>query len=293
MAVTEITATNESTTPEPTVNEQRAVGAEAPPKTRTKRDLDWLLGLIGLVLLFVLWESASRSGLLSDKFIPSASEVFASFFALMGTGEFWGNVGATMQSTGIGLLLVLVIGPPLALLVGLVPAFRESTWFLFEFLKPIPPIVLIPLALLLWGPVLQMKVVLITFGALWPFLVQLVYGIRETDQTILDMSRSYRLSLLDKTVRVIAPSLLPYALTGLRISASIAVVVSVVTELVGGAQGLGQALAVAQVNNNLPVLYAYVLTAGVLGIAVNLLFLVVERPLLFWHASIRERTAHA
>ncbi|MDO5534731.1 MAG: ABC transporter permease [Propionibacteriaceae bacterium] len=253
------------------------------------RNNDWLLGIVGVIAALLIWELAGRAGLLSQEVIPGPLTVLARLGELATTPAFWLNVWATLQSALLGLVTVLVIASVLALLIGLVPAFRESTWFLVEFLKPIPPIALIPLGLLLWGPSLTMKLTLITFGALWPLLTQLVYGIRETDKTVLDMSKSYRLGWWLTTTRIIVPTLLPYALTGLRISASIAVVVAVVTELVGGARGMGQAIAVAQVNNNLPTLYAYVVAAGLLGILVNLAFMVTERPLLFWHPSVRER----
>lgn len=101
------------------------------------------------------------------------------------------------------------------------------------------------------------------------------------------MARSYRLGWWLTTTRIIVPSILPYALTGLRISASIAVIVSVVTELVGGARGIGQAITVTQVDGQLPAMYAWIITAGLLGVAINLIFTAVERPLLSWHPSQR------
>src|SRR5699024_3734467 len=218
-------------------------------KAPAKFQADWVLSILGVFIALGVWELLSRTEVLRSDYIPPASEVLLRIVELSGTAAFWLNVWGTLESVLLGLLVVLVLAPVLALLIGLVPAFRESVWFLTEFLKPIPPIVLIPLGLLLWGPALQMKITLIAFGSLWPFLTQLVYGINETDRTILDMSRSYRLGWKLTSTRVIAPSMLPYALTGLRISASIAVVVAVVTELVGGATGIGQAIAVAQANN--------------------------------------------
>lgn len=104
------------------------------------------------------------------------------------------------------------------------------------------------------------------------------------------MARSYRLGWWLTTTRIIVPSILPYALTGLRISASIAVIVSVVTELVGGARGIGQAITVTQVDGQLPAMYAWIITAGLLGVAINLIFTAVERPLLSWHPSQRGGT---
>lgn len=80
---------------------------------------------------------------------------------------------------------------------------------------------------------------------------------------------------------------MPYALTGLRISASIAIIVSVVTELIGGANGIGQTIAVSQANGVIDTMYAYIITAGILGVAINVAFGLLEKPLLFWHPSQR------
>ena len=258
------------------------------PRTLRSRPL-WERGLGWLTILaaLALWQVLSVAGVLSPQVIPSALDVLGDLARLLGTAAFWGDVWATVSSAVVGLLIVLVLGSVLALLIGTIRPVEKSTWFMVEFLKPIPPIALIPLGLLLWGPSPTMKITLITFGALWPFLTQMVYGIRQTNNVALDMAASYRLGWWLTTSRVIVPTLLPYALTGLRISASIAVIVSVVTELVGGADGLGQTIAVSQANGALPTIYAYIVTAGLLGVVINLMFGLIEKPLLFWHPSQR------
>lgn len=188
----------------------------------------------------------------------------------------------------MGLGLVLVIGIPAALAIGLSRFVRESTWILIEFLKPIPPVAMIPLGLLLWGPTQTMKLTLITFGAIWPFLMQLVDGIRQVDAAVLDTARSYRLTRFQTITLVVLPSLLPFAATGLRVAAAIALIVAVVTELIGGATGLGREIVVAQSSGALPQMYALIVTAGLLGLLTNSLFAAAERPLLFWHPRFRK-----
>jgi ABC-type nitrate/sulfonate/bicarbonate transport system permease component len=71
------------------------------------------------------------------------------------------------------------------------------------------------------------------------------------------------------------------------VSAAIAIIVSVVTELVGGADGLGRSIVLAQSANRLPTVYALILTTGALGMLVNSAFSLAEKPLLFWHPSHR------
>lgn len=245
------------------------------------------LGWATIVVLIVLWQVASVIGLLDSDVIPSAWSVFTTLFQLLFTGAFWADLGATVYSALSGLGLVLVIGSIAALCIATIRPVEKSTWFLIEFLKPIPPIALIPLGLLLWGPSPTMKITLITFGALWPFLTQMVYGIRQTNNVALDMAATYRLGRRLTVQHIILPTLLPYAFTGLRISASVAIIVSVVTELVGGADGVGQTIAVSQANGVLGTMYAYIITAGLLGVAINVIFGMLEKPLLFWHPSLR------
>lgn len=245
------------------------------------------LGWITILAALALWQLLSVAGVLDRDVIPSAFDVITELVRLLGTPEFWGDLWATVSSALGGLLIVLCLGSVLALIIGTVRPVERSTWFVIEFLKPIPPIALIPLGLLLWGPSPTMKVTLIAFGALWPFLTQMIYGIRQTNNVALDMASSYRLGWWLTTSRIIVPTLLPYALTGLRISASIAVIVSVVTELVGGADGIGQTIAVSQANGVLDTMYAYIITAGLLGVTINLIFGLIEKPLLFWHPSQR------
>lgn len=263
----------------------------APARTRAARQRPaWLLPLLGpatVLAILVVWELLSRTGILPAQAFPSAYSVLSSFVRSLGDSAFWSALWATVYSSAVGLVILTVIASAVALLVTSSRFLWNSTWFLIEFLKPIPPVALIPLGLLLWGPSPMMKIILVVFGAVWPLLTQLIYGIRSIEGTALDVGRSYRLGFLRTTRHIVFPSILPYALTGMRVSAAIAIVISVVTEMIGGATGLGQRIVVAQSAGNLPEMYALILAAGLLGLAVNALFRALEGPLLFWHASQR------
>lgn len=262
------------------------VAQDAGRKRRLLRNLPWR-GPVTVIAVLAVWQVASMTGLLPESTLPSVTQIGVAFVGLLGQGVFWLSVGQTLVSTFSGLGIVIVIAVPLALILGLSKVARESTWLVIEFLKPIPPVAMIPLGLLLWGPSETMKVTLIAFGALWPFLTQLIYGIRQVDNVAIQMALSYRLGVWLTTSRVILPSLLPFATTGLRVSASIAIIISVVTELIGGAAGLGRQITIAQSSGNIPVMYALIFTTGLLGLLINWLFLMAQKPLLFWHASQR------
>lgn len=280
-----------------TILDSGATLRSSPPQARRRRHLAstsagrFGLGAGAVVLALAFWEVLSRTGALPPDAIPPASAVLAEFAAQLFLPTFWASLWATLSVALLGLALIIAIATPLALLIGLVKPFAESTWFLVEFLKPIPPVALIPLGLLLWGPSPGMKLFLIVLGAIWPLLTQLVYGVKEVNGVATDMARSYRLGWWLTTSHLVAPSILPFALTGLRISAAIAIIVAVVTEMIGGATGLGQGIVVAQSAGALTEMYALILAAGLLGLALNAAFRAAEKPLLFWHPSMREETS--
>jgi len=265
----------------------------ATPRARMRvkltRHMEMLLGAVGLLAVLVAWQIASITGALSPNAVPPPTEVAQAFVDLLGSSDFWTALVSSVAAAGIGVVLVIVIAVPIAMAIHRSMTFRESTWFLIEFLKPIPPVALIPLAILLWGPTKAVEVALVAFAALWPMLTQLVYGLREVSGTALEVSRVYRFTPWQRTTRIVLPSLTPFAMTGLRISVTMALVVAIVTEYIVGVPGLGSMLATSQVNGLLDIMYALIVAMGLLGLAFNGALTGLSRPLLFWHPSQRER----
>jgi len=255
-----------------------------PPLTRRGRIV---YGVIAVAVAIVAWGAGSAAGMLPATVIPGPIEVGSSFVAQIVTIGFWSAIGETLLTVLIGLVIVLVIATPLSIVMGRFTLIRESLWAVIEFLKPIPPVALIPLTLLLWGISPTMKLFLVVFGAVWPLLTQMTYGVREADGVALAMARSYRLGGWRTTRSLIVPSLLPFTATGLRVSAAIALIISVVTEMITGAAGIGKSITLAQVSGQLAPMYALIITTGLLGLGLNAVFRLGERWLLFWHPSQR------
>lgn len=250
-----------------------------------------ILGAVGLVGLVLLWQLLSMTGLLSARVIPAPSDVAVSFGNLALRTEFWQSAGQTAWATLLGMLLILVIATPLAMLLSSSQFADQSLWFIIEFLKPIPGVALIPLALLLAGPTDGVRLFLIVFGALWPMLTQLVYGFNEVSGLVLDTAKVYRLSFMQRVQRVLVPSIMPFALTGVRISITIALVIAVVTEYIVGMRGIGSLLAQAQLNGVVDQAFALLIFSGILGLLFSGAVALLSGPLLFWHPSQRERRA--
>ncbi len=249
-----------------------------------------LVPVSGVAAVFVLWELLSRAEVLPSRYFPPASVVLQTLGKLVVAPALWNVVSVTMEAWALGLGIAVGIAVPLGVLLGSSePAYRFCR-VVIEMLRPIPPVVLIPLALLILGTSLQMQLLLVVYGAVWPLLMQTIYGVRGVDPQVKEMARAYRLTPWQRFTVVQLRGASPYIATGLRISATIALIVAIVAELVGGAPGLGNDILLAQASGANSLMYALILVAGGLGVVLSLVFQRLERTILFWHPSQRGET---
>jgi ABC-type nitrate/sulfonate/bicarbonate transport system permease component len=264
-----------------------ALDAAAP---RTFRGGRALLGLSGLAGLLVLVEVLPRTGLVSEDYLPPTSRILGALADEAATGSFWVAVGDTLTAWAIGLAIAVAAGIAVGILIGAVPVLRAVTASTVEFLRPIPSVALIPLAVLLYGSDLGSTLLLVVYAAFWQILVQVLYGVADVDPVADETARSFRLGALARIRYVLWPTALPYVFTGVRLAASVALVLAVTAEMVIGAPGLGSVIAVAQTSGAIPIMYALIVVTGLLGVAINLGARVAERHVLSWHQSVRGET---
>ena len=118
-------------------------------------------------------------------------------------------------------------------------------------------------------------------------LIQVLYGVQDVDPVVRETARSYRLGPLTQIRHIIWPTALPYVMTGFRLAATVALVLTITAELVIGSPGLGKEIAVARSSGAVPLMFALVIVTGILGVLVNLFARAVERRFLAWHPSQR------
>jgi len=250
----------------------------------------WGLGLVGLAGLVVVLEAVPRIGLVSPRFLPPFSEMMRALAGELGRPAFWTAVGETVKAWGLGLLIAIVVGVGLGLLIGSVPLLRRATSSTIEFLRPIPSVALIPLAILMFGTKIQSSLLLIVYASVWQVLIQVLYGVQDVDPVARETARSYRFGAVAYLRYVLWPTALPYVMTGVRLAATVALVLAITAELVIGSPGLGSEIAVAQSSGAVATMYALVIVTGVFGVLVNLVARGLERRTLSWHPSLRAET---
>ncbi|MFC0447413.1 ABC transporter permease [Rhodococcus jostii] len=241
-----------------------------------------------ILAALVCWQLTVQSGLLPATSIPTATRTVLTLAKMLTTPEFWRTVEQTATGWGIGLLLCAAIAIPAGLLIGTSQFLTRSTRLVIDFLRTIPAVALTPVLLLILGSTMQMKVLLVVFGACWPLLTSTIDGVRHVDPVAADTVRSLRLPRIDRMLRLVLPTALPFVATGLRISAAIALMLTTAAEYLGSAPGLGKSLGMAQQAGAVDVMFAYLVVAGLLGVGLNVILLYLERRLLPWAPANRE-----
>lgn len=244
-----------------------------------------VLGALGVVDALVTWELSVAIGLLPGDDISPPSDVFPALAQLAQTADFWNQTLYTLRGAGVGLAIALAVGVPLGTIMGLVPAVNAALRPTVDFLRPVPGIALLPLAVLLWGQTRTAVSALVAVGCVWPLVIQAYYGARALDSVGLDTARSFHLRRRVFIRAVVIPGSLPYLATGLRIAVSLAVLVAVSVELLIGAPGIGFSIANAQQSNRFPEMYALIVASGVLGLMLQAVFSAFEGHFLRWHSS--------
>jgi ABC-type nitrate/sulfonate/bicarbonate transport system permease component len=181
-----------------------------------------------------------------------------------------------------GWLIAVAIGVAVGTALGRARVGMDYVSALFAFFRAVPPPALVPVFMLLFGIDTTMKLATIVFGALWPVLLNTVDGVRSVDAVQTDTARSFRVRRHLWIGMVVLPAALPKIFSGLRVSLAIALLLMVVSEMVGVTNGIGYQLRYAQDRFSFIEMWAWIVLLGVLGYVFNTVLLAVERRVLRW-----------
>jgi ABC-type nitrate/sulfonate/bicarbonate transport system permease component len=248
----------------------------------------WAPPVVAVLLLLALWEVVVRAGLIPETSIPPATSAIGELATQLVETTLWKAVGNTLEGWVIGLGLAVLLGVPAGILIGSSRWAYRALRVPIEFLRPIPSVALIPLAVLVYGTGLQSKIFLATFASFWPLLIQTIYGVQDVDPVATDTARAFQLGRFERLWRITVPSAVPYIATGIRIASAVALILCVTAELVIGSAGLGREINSASSGGNIDLMYAMIIATGLLGWLLNIAATMIERRVLHWHPSQRE-----
>ncbi|MEV0169268.1 ABC transporter permease [Nonomuraea fuscirosea] len=249
-----------------------------------------LIRLWVIPLVLVLWELAARG--LADTDFPPPTTIIARMHALWFSGpagrlfltdDAVGNLLPSLGRMFGGWILAALIGVLLGTALGRSRTATDYVDPLMEFGRSIPPPLLLPVFVLLFQVELTTQLATIVFGVIWPVLLNSVDGARSVDRGYTETATVFGLTRAQRLRLVVLPAAAPKIFAGLRLSLSLALILMVITELVGGTNGIGYQLLQAQRSFDGAGVWAAIALLGALGYLVNSLFVLAERHVLVWH----------
>lgn len=238
---------------------------------------------IGPVVLFVVWDLAVRLGFIRPILLPAPADTVATLITGLAGGPLLGDFMVTVWRTVQAFLIAAAIGMPLGILLGSAERAYRSVEFLIDFFRSTPSSALIPLFLMIFGVSDVNKVAIAAFGAFLIVVFNSAYGVINARKQRVMAARVMGANRWQIFRDVLVWESLQPSFVGLRSAVSMALVIVIVAEMfIGADSGLGHRIINSQQVMNVRDMYASILAAGVLGYALNVLFLVIERRIVHW-----------
>jgi ABC-type nitrate/sulfonate/bicarbonate transport system permease component len=241
--------------------------------------------LIGLALpatVLVVYEVVARAELVNAVFLPAPSAILAAFSEIVRSGALLSPLLHTLALLFVG----YAIGCVLAILLGTLMGYSRGVFNLFEplveLLRPIPKPALLPPLILFLGLGPKTEVTLVALGCFFPVLINALQGVRSIDPTLIDTARTFGHSTRAIWCRILLPASAPYIAAGMRISLGLGLILVVISEMLSGTGGLGDAILSAQRSFLVKESYAWLLVLAIMGLILATAFNAAERKIVFW-----------
>jgi sulfonate transport system permease protein len=248
----------------------------------------WLIASFVTAALFVwFWQLAADHRLVSPVFLPGPDRAWIALVGGFTTGDLGVKLLATVERMVWGWLLASLCGITIGAAIGTSPALRAYLGPMLEFLRPLPASATIPVAIALLGLTDGMVLAVVAFGALWPVLIATIHGFSAVEPRLHEVGRALRMSRVAVVWKIALPSASPDILAGMRLGLTIALILSVVCEMIAGRDGLGHWILLAARSFRAPDLYAGVILLGMLGYATTIAIGLLEARLLVWRSRMR------
>ncbi|MFT4286877.1 ABC transporter permease [Nocardioides sp.] len=245
------------------------------------------LVVLPVVLVVVVWVITADSGSI---YFPPLSEVLGALGSGVVEGSLLSDLGYSMRNLILGLALASLGGGLLGMVIGIHAHTREVLMPLLAFLRAMPHAAFVPAVILTLGIGAAPKILLIAFSTCWPVLLNTINGVRGIHPAVMETAAVYRIPWHLQLLKVVMPGALPQFLAGLRISVSVGLVIVVISELYGSAEGIGYFILRSSQNFAVVDTWAGTVLIGIVGYLLSLLLLLVEHALLGWYEQRAPRS---
>lgn len=226
-------------------------------------------GILTALGLIAIWEIVSETNVLHTRYLPAPSAIVADIPTLVTKTPFGSSLGHTLAVTLLGWLVASLLGVGLGIALGLSEQAWRWSFGTIEVLRALPAVAFVPVAILILGLSSTMEFVIVLYVALWPVVINTIGGVRGVSPLLKDVARTLKLKRSLFLRRVILPAALGPITVGLRLALTLSLVLAIVAEMIGNPAGLGYQLVFQQQAFHPTLMFAYVVTIGLVGVILN------------------------
>lgn len=246
----------------------------------------WRIASFAVAAGFVgLWQLIADLKLISPVFLPGPDRAWTALMRGFATGDLTGKLIGTLEHMAYGWLAASVAGIALGALIGSSRLMRIYIAPSLEFLRPLPVSAIIPVAIAMLGLTQGMALFVIAFGAIWPIMLATIHGFAAVEPRLYEVARALQMSRPAIVFKIALPSALPDILAGMRLSLTVALILSVVCEVLAGLDGLGHWVLLSARAFRSADLFAGVILLGATGYVTSIAMSLAERRLLAWQST--------
>ena len=245
-----------------------------------------LVPALTVVCILLAWQVIVDGGVVPRFMLPSPTDVIAALaedWPLI-----WSHAATTLTEAALGLVIGVALGFVIAVLMDTFEAFFLAMQPLITISQTVPTVAIAPLLVLWLGYGIVPKVVLIVLTTFFPVAVSLVGGFRSVDADVVDLMRTMRASRLQLFWYAKLPAALDQLFSGLRISATYAIVSAVIAEWLGGMSGLGVYMTRVRKSFAYDRMFAAILVVSALSLALIAFVSLIERVSMPWKRAERK-----
>jgi len=246
-----------------------------------------LFGIAGVIVLLIAWEFATAAFKIPPFLLPPPSSIVAAVVEVL--PAFLNHLKATVSTIVVGFSVALAISLPIGAILASSRRVEAVAMPILVFIQSIPKIALAPILVVALGPNEIPRVIITLLITFFPILIATLTGLMATPRELIDLATTARASFLDRVLLVKFPYAVPYIFSGLKVSATLAVIGAIVSEFVAADKGLGYLLVSATAFYNTPLAYGAMLMLCIIAIVFFNLVSLAQSLLFPWSLKSAER----
>ncbi len=220
------------------------ISAAVRRRARNERIIAVLAPVLGIVVLLLIWEAISKGGqtipgpLVTGK---AALQIFSDPFYQNGPND--QGIGIKLMNSlgrvGLGFGLAALVGIPAGFAIGRFSFLDKMTAPVISLLRPVSPLAWLPIGLLVFKGAHSAAIWTIFISSVWPMIINTAVGVQRVPADYMNVARVLNLSEWKIFTKILFPAVLPYLMTGVRLSIGVAWLVIVAAEMLTGGAGIG------------------------------------------------------